>query len=344
MIKTKTINAIDLFCGIGGLTNGLEAAGINVIEGYDIEQSVEYTYSKNNKANFKLQDVANLSSDYIKKILRGSDKTLIAGCAPCQPFSSYQRKKEMIERKKHYKYPAFEEFVRIVMEVKPDYVTMENVRGITKDDNFKMFVSDLKEFGYFVDYKVVNIANYGAPQNRHRMFLIGSLDGPISLPEKTSEPINLFDAIGHLPAIKAGEKSGKDNLHFSSGLSDLNIERIKASKPGGTWRDWDKALLPDCYKKESGKTFSSVYGRLSKHKPSNTLTTQFNRYGTGRYGHYEQDRALSLREGAIIQTFPKNYDFNAKELGATKIAVHIGNAVPPIAGKIIGSAFMSKIN
>jgi len=338
-MKNK-INAIDLFCGIGGLTNGLESSGINVIEGYDIEPSVEYAYSKNNKAKFKLQDVSKLTSEYIKNILNGSEKTLIAGCAPCQPFSSYQRSKKMIDRKNHYKYPAFEEFIRIVMEVKPDYVTMENVRGITKDENFTMFVNDLVSFGYHIDYKIVNIANYGAAQNRNRLLLVGSLGGKIELPLKTSDPINLVDAIGHLPKLNAGERDENDDLHFASGLSDLNIQRIKSSKQGGTWRDWDKALLPECYKKESGQTFSSVYGRLSENKPSNTLTTQFNRYGTGRYGHYKQNRALSLREGAILQTFPNDYDFNVKKLGATKVAMHIGNAVPPIAGKVIGNIFM----
>lgn len=102
--------------------------------------------------------------------------------------------------------------------------------------------------------------------------------------------------------------------------------------------------MPNCYKKESGQTFSSVYGRLNPDKPANTLTTQFTRYGTGRYGHYVQDRALSLREGAIIQTFPGDYDFNVEKLGMTKVAMHIGNAVPPIAGKVIGETVKGVMN
>ena len=101
--------------------------------------------------------------------------------------------------------------------------------------------------------------------------------------------------------------------------------------------------MPECYKRPSGSTFTSVYGRLSPNKPSNTLTTQFTRYGTGRYGHYSQDRALSLREGALIQTFPKDYDFNVEQLGSTKVSMHIGNAVPPIAGQVIGRTFMEAV-
>ena len=344
MNNNKRIFAIDLFCGIGGLTKGLELAGINVIKGYDFDKSVKQTYEKNNNASFELRDVSTITSFEIKKIFKGKKYTLIAGCAPCQPFSSYQKNKSKKARKSHYKYPAFEHFIRLVKEVNPTYVTMENVRGILNDDNFKHFVNDLKSFKYFVDYKVVNIRNYGAPQNRKRMFLIASQEGNLSLPSKTTNKIKTIkQSIGSLPKIRAGQINKSDSLHRASNLSKLNIKRIRKSRPGGTWKDWPYELLPNCYRKASGKTFSSVYGRLNPNKPANTLTTQFTRYGTGRYGHYEQDRALSLREGAIIQTFPKNYWFNQEKLGITKVAMHIGNAVPPIAGNVIGKTFMGSI-
>ncbi len=343
-MKKKIIKAVDLFCGIGGLTNGLEAVGIDVLEGYDIEKSVEHAYDTNNNSRFVLKDVREITAKDLKKLFKGAERTLIAGCAPCQPFSSYQRDKSMENRKKHYKYPAFEEFIRIVTQVLPDFVTMENVRGITKDENFEMFVDDLKTLGYQVDYDVINIANYGAPQRRNRMLLVASRIGKIKLPRKTKESLTLKEAIGHLPKLAAGEINKKDPMHRSSNLSPLNIQRIKHSKPGGTWKDWPKKLLPNCYRKASGQTFTSVYGRLSPNKPSNTLTTQFTRYGTGRYGHYSQDRALSLREGAILQTFPEDYSFNVEKLGTTKVAMHIGNAVPPIAGKVIGEIFKGVSN
>ena len=130
----------------------------------------------------------------------------------------------------------------------------------------------------------------------------------------------------------------KDPLHKSAGLTEINLKRIKQSKPGGTWRDWDKTLLPECYKKPSGKSFGSVYGRMEWDKPSPTITTQFYSFGTGRYGHPEQDRAISLREGALLQTFPRNYKFfkDIDNISISTISRHIGNAVPVDLGKIIG--------
>ena len=341
----EEIKAIDLFCGIGGLTNGLGQVDIDVIAGFDYEKSVKHAYEKNNNSKFYLQDITKLDSLIIKNMFKNAKKTLIAGCAPCQPFTSYQKDKKIQSRRKHFKYPAFLHFIRLVKDIMPDFVTMENVRGLTKDQEFDEFVLALRKRNYFVDWKVVNIANYGAPQNRVRLLLVASKGKKIILPvKKTKKIISVKEAIGHLPKLKAGEKNFKDPLHVSSNLSEINLKRIKASKPGGTWKDWPIDLLPNCYKKESGKTFSSVYGRLDPDKPSGTLTTQFSRYGTGRYGHYKQNRALSLREGAIIQTFPESYDFNLKENGVTKVSAHIGNAVPPVVGKIIGETFKRLIN
>ena len=151
------------------------------------------------------------------------------------------------------------------------------------------------------------------------------------------------ETIGHLPKLKAGEINKSDPLHRSSKLSELNLKRIRASKPGGTWKDWPRELLPECYKRPSGASFTAVYGRIRGDVPSNTLTTQFNKFGTGRNGHYDQDRGLSLREGALLQTFPKDYDFNIEGLSLTAVAMHIGNAVPPIAGEIIGKIFINML-
>ena len=146
------------------------------------------------------------------------------------------------------------------------------------------------------------------------------------------------DVLSNLPRLSQGEVDSDDPLHRSAGLSDINIKRIRQSKPGGTWKDWDESLLPECYKKPSGKSFGSVYGRMEWDKPSPTVTTQFYSFGTGRYGHPEQDRALSLREGALLQTFPKDYKFfeDIDKISISTISRHIGNAVPVDLGKIIG--------
>ena len=141
-----------------------------------------------------------------------------------------------------------------------------------------------------------------------------------------------------LPKLKIGEIDKKDPLHRSMKLSDLNLKRIRQSKPKGSWKDWDPKLLPNCYKKKSGQSYTAVYGRMSWNDISPTITTQFFNYGSGRFGHPEQDRALSLREGALLQTFPKKYNFG-KKIVLNKIARQIGNAVPPkLASNVIGKA------
>ena len=150
--------------------------------------------------------------------------------------------------------------------------------------------------------------------------------------------LTVRDAIGYLPPIAAGEVCEEDLLHRSSALSDINIRRIQQSVPGGSWRDWDDDLKLKCHKKISGSTFPSVYGRMEWDKPSPTITTQFYGYGNGRFGHPEQDRAISLREGAILQSFPNDYIFVDEKHPSHKreLGTHIGNAVPVELGRAIG--------
>ena len=156
------------------------------------------------------------------------------------------------------------------------------------------------------------------------------------------------DVIEDQPFLKAGQTDSKDNLHRCRALTDINLKRIQSSVPGGTWEDWPEELLPNAYRKKSGQTYKSVYGRLAWDKPSSTITTQFIGYGSGRFGHPEQDRALSLREGALLQTFPKRYEFIDPEVGdqySTKaVAVQIGNAVPPRLGEIIGRSIRAHVD
>ena len=183
---------------------------------------------------------------------------------------------------------------------------------------------------------------YGVPQNRKRLVLLASKFGAIELPQPNEQIKTVRDAIGTLPQIQAGETCCRDKLHSARSLSKINIERIKQSKPGGTWRDWDQCLRLKCHSKSSGKTYPSVYGRMLWDKPSPTITTQFYGYGNGRFGHPEQNRAISFREGALLQTFPSDYIFNptatARELG-----MQIGNAVPVKLAEIIGLAIKLNI-
>jgi DNA (cytosine-5)-methyltransferase 1 len=151
------------------------------------------------------------------------------------------------------------------------------------------------------------------------------------------KPKTVKQAIGRMRALSAGETAPRDKLHVSSTLSDKNLKRIKVSKPGGTWRDWPEHLVADCHRAESGKTYPGVYGRMEWDKPAPTMTTQCYGFGNGRFGHPEQDRAISLREAAILQSFPRNYSFVPKngEVSCKTLGRLIGNAVPVDLGRAI---------
>jgi len=178
--------------------------------------------------------------------------------------------------------------------------------------------------------------------------LLASQFGPISLRERDphkDKRRTVKYAIGNLEKIEAGDISSTDPLHRASKLSETNLKRIRASIPGGSWKDWNEDIVADCHRSTTGKTFSSVYGRMEWNKPAPTMTTQFFGFGNGRFGHPEQDRALSLREGAIIQTFPKRYRFVAPEnkVNFKAIGRMIGNAVPPKLGKVIGESILGHL-
>lgn len=338
----KKIEVIDLFSGVGGLTYGLRKSGLSVLAGLDNDVSCAYAYEKNNKAKFIPADISKFDFKELNKIYSKGSIRVLVGCAPCQPFSSHAFK--LHKDKRDNRWNLLDHFIRGIKIVKPDIVSMENVRGVTKTDVFKNFVKELEKLGYEVDWKVIYAPNYGVPQNRSRLILLASKLGKILIPKEThtkDKYITVSAIIRELPKINAGEISKQDYLHQAKKLEPINKKRIIQSKPGGTWRDWDKNLLPDCYKKDSGKTYTSVYGRMKWGNVSPTITTQFTSYGSGRFGHPEQDRALSIREGALLQTFPGNYDFG--DFPSSKICRHIGNAVPPQLGVVIGREIRSHV-
>ncbi|KAA1054432.1 DNA cytosine methyltransferase [Azospirillum argentinense] len=343
--RKVSIKAIDLFCGAGGLTRGLETAGIDVVAGVDIDPACEYPYTANNRAVFYLKSVEDISGPELANDLAGASLTLLAGCAPCQPFSTYSRGKS---GPKDRRWNLLNQFARLVSEMQPDLVTMENVPRLAKQAVFERFVSELEEAGYSVFYRVVDCADYGVPQHRHRLVLLASKHGPIEMIAPIVKPERrqtVRRVIGSLPPLRAGEMCPDDPLHLASTLSPLNLQRICASKSGGTWRDWKEDLVADCHKKKSGKTYPSVYGRMAWDEPAPTMTTQFFGFGNGRFGHPQQNRAISLREGAILQSFPRNYKFVAKDepIYIKTVGRLIGNAVPVKLGKAIGMSILDHV-
>ncbi len=338
-----SIAAVDLFCGVGGLTHGLQNSGIDVIAGYDIDEHCRLPYEVNNDAKFFNTSITELEASEIQDHYGKSEFRLLAGCAPCQPFSTY-----MQGRPKDERWGLLSHFSRLASELKPEVITMENVPELVKHNIFFYFTESLKTQGYYVWYKIVYCPDYGVAQKRKRLVLLASRLGSISLPPPKYAPdeyLTLRDIIGNLPSLAAGSTNREDELHRAAGLTEINLKRIKASKPGGTWKDWPDDLLANCHKKDSGKKYTSVYGRMEWNKLSPTVTTQCYNYGSGRYGHPEQNRAMSLREAALIQSFPVEYQFTeyAKTYHMTNIARMIGNAVPVNLATAIGETIREHI-
>lgn len=344
----KRIYAVDLFCGAGGLTRGLLNAGIKVRAGIDLDPLCEYPYKQNNDVEFLKKSVTDLTPNEVRLFYRTRSLRLLAGCAPCQTFSTYNLKARTAEEKDK-KWFLLLEFARLVTELTPELVTMENVPGLQSQDVFQKFIKTLQDNNYHIKHQVVACADYGIPQDRHRLVLVASRLGAIRLlsPEEFgANKQTVRDAIAYLPHLDAGERSKDDPLHQCSSLSPLNLKRIRASKPGGTWRDWPEDLVAKCHRKATGNSYGSVYGRMNWDEPAPTMTTQFFGFGNGRFGHPEQDRGISLREGAILQSFPPEYEFSkpGDPISMKTIGRLIGNAVPVRLGEVIGKSIVAHVN
>ena len=352
------ICAVDLFCGAGGFTKGLERAGINVIAGVDIDPDCEFPYEANNNAEFYHEDLEQIAREdpgWVGELFdESADVRVIAGGPPCQPYSTLFDSEEP-----HEKAGLVTAFADIVNEVQPDIVAMENVYGVRNDEEYKDLVDALKKAGYHfneVGERGVHCLDYGIPQIRKRWITLASKLGPIEIdpPGRTDvypeSNLTVSDRIGDLPAIEAGEQDENDPLHRARNLEGKNRERIEISKPGGDWTDWEgegrEDLVADCHRKDSGISYKAPYSRMKDDEPAPTITTQFYNYGSGRFGHYDtdQNRALSIREGAILQTFPDDYQFvdgdEIDEIGLRKLGQWIGNAVPPKLAEVVGGSIL----
>jgi DNA (cytosine-5)-methyltransferase 1 len=329
---------IDIFCGAGGMTHGFVKENFRVIAGIDNDGSCAYAFERNNSARFLKRDISQVDASEILGLYADAEIKVLIGCAPCQPFSKYTNKKT-----KDKKWSLLCDFGRLIESTNPDVVSMENVPELKKHLVYDDFVDLLLKNGYHVSTNLVYCPDYGIPQMRTRLVLLASRLGEICLIPKTCTPEHyktVRKAIAHLVPIKDGEISAKDPLHRAAGLSELNRRRIRSTPEGGSWKDWDESLICDCHKKDTGKSYASIYGRMKWDDLSPTITTQCMGYGNGRFGHPEQDRAISLREAALLQSFPIDYDFidpNSKSYTGT-VARHIGNAVPVELGRIIAKS------
>lgn len=344
LVNKPNIQAVDLFCGVGGLTHGLTRGGIRVKAGVDSDADCRFAFESNNRAEFICKDVRHLTADEVRAQFQPHALTLLAGCAPCQPFSTYSQSSR--KNRENSDWCLLEEFGRLVQSIEPDLVTMENVPSMAGHPVFESFLRKLDD--YHVAWRIVECASVGIPQTRRRLVLLASRLGSAGLEFdwNVAMPATVRDAIFDLPALRAGEGDPRDGMHLACKLSDLNLRRIRASRPGGSWRDWPEELRATCHRKSSGDTYPSVYGRMEWDRPAPTMTTQCFGYGNGRFGHPDQDRAITLREAALLQTFPKDYKFlrSGERAKFSKLGRLIGNAVPVKLGQLIGETLVKHVS
>lgn len=329
------ISAVDLFCGAGGLSLGLKDTGIKILAGIDNDPSCRFPYETNIGAPFIEQDVQTLTIDALAQFFPAGSKRVLVACAPCQPFSGLTTK----NRAEDTRWKLLLEVQRLTLGLRPDVLSLENVPRLARLPLWRSFVEALEGAGYYVNWAIKDASHYSVPQRRTRLVLLASLQSEIGLPRPTSAmPKTVRETISKLPPLAAGQSFAKDALHRSRNLTEANLNRIRKSRQSGTWRDWPAELRAACHTRATGKTFPSVYGRMSWDSPAPTITTQFYGFGNGRFGHPEQDRALTLREGATLQSFPLDFQFipEGRKVSFKEIGRLIGNAVPPKLAEAIG--------
>ena len=339
---------VDVFCGAGGLTHGLRRSGFRVAAGIDIDPFCRYPFERNNDARFLQASLDQVSATDLATLYPPNARRILVGCAPCAPFSAYT---STAKRRRTDKWSLLPLFADRIAALQPEVVSMENVPRLASfrgGEVLDAFIDRLTG-DYDVKMEVVDCARHGVPQQRKRLVLLASKLGPLALPpaiHSSQRPPTVRDSIGFLPPISHGQTHPSDVLHAAAGLSETNLKRIQASVPGGTWRDWPAELVATCHRKPSGKSYQNVYGRMAWDDPSPTITTGCFSYGRGRFGHPTQDRAISLREAALLQTFPTGYEFArpGDPISFGHIGRLIGNAVPVVLAETIGRTIAAHIS
>lgn len=324
----KKRTALDLFCGAGGLTQGLKQAGFNVIGAIENHPTYAESYKLNHpKTNLKISDITEINpSKYRKELgLKVGELDLLAGCPPCQGYSTIGTRNR--GKKNDPRNELVYEVLRFALAFKPKTIMMENVPALANDERLKKLREKLEDIGYKIDVKVLKMSHYGVPQSRRRMIMLASKLNNIEVVKQELDEDKMKtvrDAISFLPP--AGQTT--DLLHH---VTDQRTNKIKMlismiPKDGGSRTDLGEEYQLECHKRTSG--FKDVYGRMAWNRPSPTITGGCNNPSKGRFIHPEEDRVITLREAALLQTFPIDYKFSLKS-GKTGVAMMIGNALPP---------------
>ena len=355
---TNQFFVIDLFSGCGGSAWGFKVAGFAIKAAVEIDKIASESFSENfPETTIINDDIRRVTGKYLLKSsgIKSGDRNrlIILACPPCQGFSTARRNEQ---RQTDPRNILILEFVRLVKEIKPIAFVLENVPGLAKGIGQSVFqdaINQLSDIGYrMTDPKVLEAADYGVPQKRRRLVVIGTrVKGlRLTLPEPTHQRPNstdrklppwktVRDTIFKLPRISAGARNTGDSLHITASLSELNLERLKNTpKDGGSRMAWPEQLKLKCHKSVTG--YTDVYGRMHWDSPSSTITGGCAMISKGRFGHPEQNRAISLREAAKFQTFPDSFNFTGN---FGEIAKQIGNAVPSLLAQKIAEALRQSL-
>jgi DNA (cytosine-5)-methyltransferase 1 len=360
------IKVFDFFSGCGGASKGFMQAGLEPVFALDNYIHAAKSFEKNfsgtkiletlcfekeiPKIAFLLDSIENVKPEALQPIVNSyaGHPLLFAGCAPCQPFSQQKTVRPKQDDRK-----SLLDYFRVFIEhFEPEFVFVENVPGIQKvsvtdGGPFDNFIATLEEKKYSYEYDVIKAQDYGVPQKRKRLILIASRLGSISFPQKTHGPGTAHpkyatpkEWMSGFNRLNAGESDPSDPNHQAGNLSKLNLQRLRATPVGGDRFSWPKELQLACHT-NGYKGHTDVYGRVKWDELSNCLTTKCTSISNGRFGHPEQDRAITPREAARLQTFPKSFIF---EGGVSVAGRQIGNAVPVLLTKKFGLRFKSHLN
>lgn len=361
----KSWTVIDLFSGAGGLSEGFRQAGAQVLAANDFDKASGETFATTHPdAVFiggPIQQIT--AADFLKAAgLKRGELDCLVGGPPCQGFSVYNHQRGLEDPRSS----LYKEYLRIVDGLNPKWVVLENVTGMASTGagaTVEAILTGLRKLGYTVEQRVLKAEEYGVPQERRRIVFIGNRLGlPIAYPEKTHGPgllpfVTVQDALGDLPPLENGEDKGllpyacpafsdyqkelRGNSlyvhnHSATKLSQINMQRMQHIPVGGSWRDIPHELLPAGMKKAKRSDHTKRYGRLRPDGLSSTILTKCDVHW-GAYIHPNQNRSLTVREAARLQSFPDWFVFKGSR---TEQFVQVGNAVPPLLGKKIAQAIM----
>jgi DNA (cytosine-5)-methyltransferase 1 len=323
--SSKSYIALDIFSGCGGLTEGLKQAGFSVIGGLEIDHKASQTYRINHPEVELIEgDIRDIAIGDIQRrwSLEKGELDLLAGCPPCQGFSTLRTKNGKTSR--DIRNSLIENFTQLVKGLSPKAVMLENVPGLQKHYRFKSFISTLKKEGYKLVYGVLNVADYGVAQRRNRLILLACKKSEPAFAEKLGKRLTVADIIGDMSIIT----KDSDDIHAIPERRSNKVKNIIKAIPknGGSRKDLPDHLVLKCHLQFSG--FSDVYGRMRWEDQSPTITSGCHNPSKGRFLHPEADRAITLREASMLQGFPRDYKF-LKSHGKESLGLMIGNALPP---------------